>query len=1186
MKKLNIILAGLLAVCPAFLGAADLGKKLFGQSEQKLFTSVVEEKQKQRDALLKEQELHEQETKNFTELIDDRIGQVKNNINAVKKSLTAYPDDEFLEKKQTLFNEQYLVLNDTKRVRDQLQTLRKQHIKQLEEYIRDPDFKEFQKEHKLYDRTTYSLEDLQLLNQLLLQQKEVVASIAQQEKNSTTELENRKNTATATHDTYKKIQEQLQGQQDAPKMAFDVTPAQRKELLTLELQLYEYKKELDNFKFKEIEDKLAFIKTKAFMAKGQYALLKKMRATVKPAIRVSEADVSFARDELAKKKQESFMEREKYRQAIDAISKEIEAKQDGLQVLSKKYNISLEDDIDDWSHKPKESVASYFGLVTVATANDYMLLLHDKKGLLEAQVLLETEKMRYESVRVDSKDSYHKMLTRSFGSEDELIQEIKLYSGPKSEAKANLSLFNERKSFIADRLSIQNKALENIKNLRQVVQQNRVTLFKKNFNEYMRVLELLNNAHMGVKEQIDTLNKTTSVYNNAIDMINKSVLQVDFIVAELESITIWRSRPDYAISWQGVKSIPSDLQAFMYNINGYIKNFSIAFIVDEVKDAAAKPMTLLGFVLQVVLLLLLIVVRKFLPGIVHKLLTVRPDYHGLHKVSLFAALVFDFLAKHFVSVATWLSILLFIMMYTIPDLYLYIIFYLISIPYLLYLANRFIKLFSSFNIRHDYVFLTKDFQQRFVTVFSILLYATSVIVCFKQAFMLSGYHKSELPTILLAINFIIFQISLILLISKEQILNLIPDQGSGWNFIKEQVDNYYYLLLSIIITIIVMSNPYVGFGRLVLYIFSRLFYSGLALWGLFWVHTFFKKISSSAFFAPGDDGFKERFTYAKTWYGVFVIVLFFIFVSCGLILGAKIWGWPEGIAKITQWQDIMDWLRTPIMLEKTDSPISVVSILHIITFMLVGSVVWYSVNHFVLQRIFDVLLIDTGVQNTVSSIIRYLILMTSIFLGFQAVGLDALVTYVLGALIIGLGWVIKDPLADFVAYFILLVQRPFKIGDFIKLDNDVLGVVRKITPRSVIIRAKNSVSIVVPNSQVTTKSLVNWNYSRGFIAFNDISLCISYQHEPREVQKMFLQVLADNKYVLANPTPIVRLEEFGEYGFIFMVRGYISSNYTLDQWDIASDIRLELMDSLRSRDMYLAIPVRMILSDDKKEPTN
>ena len=128
-----------------------------------------------------------------------------------------------------------------------------------------------------------------------------------------------------------------------------------------------------------------------------------------------------------------------------------------------------------------------------------------------------------------------------------------------------------------------------------------------------------------------------------------------------------------------------------------------------------------------------------------------------------------------------------------------------------------------FNEKYHYSFLSKDYQDRFVWVVSTTLYATITITLFRLAFMLGNYPASELPAILLAINFIIFQIAAILLLTKDQILSLIRSRTDFWKWVHNQIDTYYYFIQLFFIAIIVMSNPYVGYGRLTLYILRRCF---------------------------------------------------------------------------------------------------------------------------------------------------------------------------------------------------------------------------------------------------------------------------------------------------------------------------------------------------------------------------
>jgi small-conductance mechanosensitive channel len=145
-----------------------------------------------------------------------------------------------------------------------------------------------------------------------------------------------------------------------------------------------------------------------------------------------------------------------------------------------------------------------------------------------------------------------------------------------------------------------------------------------------------------------------------------------------------------------------------------------------------------------------------------------------------------------------------------------------------------------------------------------------------------------------------------------------------------------------------------------------------------------------------------------------------------------------------------------------------------------------------------------------------------------------------------------------------------------------LGVVRHITPRSVIIRTKNSYTVIVPNATIINETVHNWNYSRGFIAFDDIFITVPYSADPLFVKSIIEKVLDANTDLLKSPKPIIRLENFGENGYEFLLRGFLSSNKTLEIWDIASNVRLALVQALQKEGIYIALPTRLIINEQQR----
>ena len=89
-------------------------------------------------------------------------------------------------------------------------------------------------------------------------------------------------------------------------------------------------------------------------------------------------------------------------------------------------------------------------------------------------------------------------------------------------------------------------------------------------------------------------------------------------------------------------------------------------------------------------------------------------------------------------------------------------------------------------------------------------------------------------------------------------------------------------------------------------------------------------------------------------------------------------------------------------------------------------------------------------------------------------------------------------------------------------------------------------------------------------------LTIPYEYNPAQVRDILFKVLDDHPNILKSPKPVIRLEGFGEYGYEFIIRGFVSSHYTLDMWDIASDVRIGVVQALKDNNIKIAVPVRLM----------
>ena len=260
-----------------------------------------------------------------------------------------------------------------------------------------------------------------------------------------------------------------------------------------------------------------------------------------------------------------------------------------------------------------------------------------------------------------------------------------------------------------------------------------------------------------IKRRIDVLGKLTGAYSGIISEVNATLRLLSFISNELQSTSIWY-RPEYAITWAGLRNIPNDLKVFFTDLKSYIirNDFSALFI--RFKHLFHNEFFIFLFFLKIlflcVLLYVLYLVFRVVASRINGKISSSEGLRGM--LYLFSYAISAFWCRYAIIISLFI-ILGFTFLFIMPDPYLYSIFCLGAIPCLLFILSRFMRFLVQCNMQYNYRLLSFDFQQRFVVVFSILLYATIAIFLFRQAFMRISYYRTEFPAILLAFNFIIFQ---------------------------------------------------------------------------------------------------------------------------------------------------------------------------------------------------------------------------------------------------------------------------------------------------------------------------------------------------------------------------------------------------------------------------------------------
>lgn len=1145
-----------------------------------IFKTISDEKIEQLERLQKEKHALELQKVSVLKNITSDIDENKNKRSAVEKDLEKDPEDEFLVKKLSLLTETSDVLRDIQRIWEGLLKKISDNAALLEAYQKDPDQQEYIREMKI-STGPYFFEDLEDAHQKMTSQQRFVEQIRRRKEGI---LKEQKNAAQVLEKSIEEYKEKKNKQDDfsktlidskKTKAAFGLSAKQQAELLPIETNLFKLKNDLAELQLKEKCQELALVDNELFIETKHLEVLADTQQKIKSSITVTAEQIEPAYAQLEKKKQQFSALKAKYNDEINKIRKIREDESIKLTQLSVQYSIPLGNELNTWAFEPKKTLESYRGLAEVGALNAYVQLLDEREAYFVTLISLEQEKINYAQEIARVKETYYKIISHKFGSEDEISKEIKKYAVRQSENQAMLKSFKAKKEELeAVLVNLQDEVLEKLKKRKEDVKKQKDTVFKLRIDEYAQTLNQLDKAEEYIALRVDIVNSTGKSYAEIVTILDKILGHTKFIFSQLESITIWY-RPEGAISWSGIQSMGTNIKLFLMDLYAYFRQFNGKTLANKAQVLMKSPLQLILFLFFALIIAgILLFVRRYAGLIAALFGTISEQMPNLRVLLLSLAMFLSFIAQYAIGLGVWLIALVFIKQY-ICDPYVVILFYLISIPFLLYLAHQAIIFLFAFNERNRYFLIGQDSLLRFNIILSVLIYTTIVCVLFRQAFMLAKFGKSELPAILLTINLVVFQISLILLITKDQVLNLVPVY---WERFYQFINTYYYCLILLFMGIIILSNPYVGYGRLVIYLAWGLLFSFILLITLHSIHSLIKRGASLIFFSSQDEIVRERFAYAKTGFGLIIIVSFLMLACVAIIVGAKIWGWPIGF------DDVVKWLYLPIfgIGKGTSSPLTIITILTILLFIMAGFFISFAFNRFVIEKIFDLMLVDAGVQNAITNLTRYLLVIAAILLGFQTVGYGGLITY-LYVLILGIGYLVQNPLHDLIAYFIILLQRPIKVGDYIQVSEEVMGVVRNITPKSVTLRKKNSTIIVVPNTQIINNSIVNWNYARNFIAFNDIVLIISLKEDPSKVKDLLFSAVDGHPKILKNPKPVIRLDDFRPDGFEFMVRGYLSSTFTLDQWDIASEVRLSLVKILRENNIELAMPVRILVNSPKFE---
>ncbi len=221
--------------------------------------------------------------------------------------------------------------------------------------------------------------------------------------------------------------------------------------------------------------------------------------------------------------------------------------------------------------------------------------------------------------------------------------------------------------------------------------------------------------------------------------------------------------------------------------------------------------------------------------------------------------------------------------------------------------------------------------------------------------------------------------------------------------------------------------------------------------------------------------------------------------------------------------------------------------------------------------------VDTAIVNFVQALCYIALLAFVIIAALSRLGIQTTsFIVVIGAAGLAIGLALQGSLANFAAGVLLLMFKPFKVGDFIEAAGQK-GTVKQIQIFNTILDTLDNIRVIMPNSKVTGDSILNLTTN----GTRRVDLCVrvSYSNDLHKAKEAIEHMLIEDSRILKDPYPAVAVSELGESGVNFVVRPWVKCE---DYWDVYFDVTEKIKHVLDENGITIPFPQRAIHIEEIK----
>ena len=240
----------------------------------------------------------------------------------------------------------------------------------------------------------------------------------------------------------------------------------------------------------------------------------------------------------------------------------------------------------------------------------------------------------------------------------------------------------------------------------------------------------------------------------------------------------------------------------------------------------------------------------------------------------------------------------------------------------------------------------------------------------------------------------------------------------------------------------------------------------------------------------------------------------------------------------------------------------------------VGAIIIFVVGRWLAKMLSNLVakaMTKAKVDPTLTSFVKHLchiaLLVFVVIAALQKLGVPMTnFVVVIGAAGLAIGFALQGSLSNFAAGIMLIIFKPFKVGEFIEAGGK-MGTVKEIQIFKTVLNSPDNVRVIIPNGQVTGTDIKNFtvNGTRRI----DLVVGVSYEDDLKKTHQVIEKVIKGESRILPEPAYTIAVSELADSSVNFVVRPWVNA---ADYWSVRFDLIEKIKLALDKNDITIPFP--------------